>query len=328
MLAMGFKNEDITPCLFIKHNGTDFIIVAIYVDDLNLFGTNRIMQETIQLLKRVFEMRDLGQSTFCLGLQFEHLPQGILLHQSTYIRHVLKQFNMHNAKAVRSPMDLRSLDRNKDLFWKRTKNEPLLGCEKSYLSAIGALMFLVNQTRPDIAFAINLLARHSSQPTIRHWNGIKRVFRYLNDTLDHGLLFRSNTGVALTGYADTGYLFDPADAKSQTGYIFLIGYTAISWKSTKQTLTTTSSNHSEIIALYEATHECIWLRNVIEQILKHTGMPKLSTPTTIFEDNRPCVEQITIDFIKGDKTKHIAPKFFFSHEHQGKHINVQWIPSQ
>jgi hypothetical protein len=108
-------------------------------------------------------------------------------------------------------------------------------------------------------------------------------------------------------------MLDQADAKSQTRYIFLTGHTAFPWKSSKQYLTTTSSNHSEIISLYEANHECIWLKHVIDHILIHTGMPTLDKPTVIFEDNKPCVDQITVEFIKGDCTKHIAPKFFFTH---------------
>lgn len=130
-------------------------------------------------------------------------------------------------------------------------------------------MFLATQTWPDIAFAVNILAQHSSQPTIRHWNGIKRALRYLSGTIDLGLYFPTNLTPTLNGYADAGYLSDPADAKSQTRYIFLAGPTAISWKSTKQSLTTTSSNHSEIIALSKASRKCLWLRNVINHILHH-----------------------------------------------------------
>jgi hypothetical protein len=304
------------------------MIVAIYVDDLNLFSTSRIMLETIKVLQGVFEMRDLGQTSFCLGLQFEYLPHGILLHQSAYIQKLLKRFNMHMDKSVKSPIDLRSLDREKDIFRKRSADEPLLGSDKPYLSAIGGLMFLANQTRPDIAFSVNLLARHSAQPTIRHWNGIKRIFRYLLGTIDLGLFYPTDLTLHLCGYADAGYLSDSSDAKSQTGYIFLVGSTTFSWKSAKQTLTTTSSNHSEIIALYEASRECIWLRNLIDYILQITGMPILSSPTVIYKDNKPCVEQIATGFIKGDKTKHISPKFFFAHELQGKQIDIQWIPSQ
>jgi hypothetical protein len=59
-----------------------------------------------------------------------------------------------------------------------------LASEYTYLSIIGALMYLTNNTRLDIAFAVNLLARFSADPTIRHWNGVKDVLQYLQDTLD------------------------------------------------------------------------------------------------------------------------------------------------
>lgn len=79
---------------------------------------------------------------------------------------------MQNSYPVSTPMELRSLDQTKDMFKRRQEHEPILGSEKPYLSAIGALMYLANQTRPDISFAVSLLARHSAQPTIRHWNGL------------------------------------------------------------------------------------------------------------------------------------------------------------
>ena len=92
-------------------------------------------------------------------------------------------------------------------------------------------MYLTNCTRLDIAFAVNMLARFSSSPTRRHWNGIKHLFRYLRGTVDLGLLYPRNTKQGLVGYADAGYLSDPHKAKSQTGYVFTYGCTAISWRS-------------------------------------------------------------------------------------------------
>lgn len=143
-----------------------------------------------------------------------------------------------------------------------------------------------------------------------------------------GLLYSHTSPNELIGYADAGYLSDPDDSKSQTRYVFLQGGTAISWKSTKQTLTTTSSNHAEVIALYEACRECIWLRQLLNHIHSSSGRPALTNPTTIFEDNRPCVNQISKGFIKGDRIKHIAPKFFYTAEQHGEHINIVWISSQ
>src|SRR6185437_2814725 len=114
-------------------------------------------------------------------------------------------------------------------------------------SAIGALMYLANGTRPDIAFAINLLARFSAAPTKRHWNGIKQILRYLRGIEDLGLFFQKKEDLNIVGYTDAGYLSDPRKALSQTGYVFPYGGTAISWGSTKQTIVATSTNHSEII---------------------------------------------------------------------------------
>ena len=89
----------------------------------------------------------------------------------------------------KTPMVVRSLDKEKDIFQPREEREEILGSEYPYLSLIGALMYLANSTRPDIAFAVNLLARHSAAPTKRHWTGAKQILRYLNGTKDLGLFF-------------------------------------------------------------------------------------------------------------------------------------------
>ena len=59
--------------------------MAVYVDDLNLVGTLEELTKTKNYLKNEFEMKDLGKTKFCLGLQIEHFPNGVLIHQSTYI---------------------------------------------------------------------------------------------------------------------------------------------------------------------------------------------------------------------------------------------------
>ena len=52
------------------------------------------------------------------------------------------------------------------------------------------------------------------------------------------------------------------------------------------------------------------------------------SPTILYEDNTACIAQVKGGYIKGDRTKHISPKFFFTHELQKKDdIDVQQIPS-
>jgi hypothetical protein len=132
-------------------------------------------------------------------------------------------------------------------------------------------MYLANNTRPDIAFTVNLLTRFSVVPTIHHWNEVKDVLKSLRGTPDLGLFYLKNQDLSLIVYVDARYLSDPHNSKSQTGFVFLHRGTLISWKSCKQILIDTSTNHSEIIALYEATRECAWLRRVINHIQVSCG---------------------------------------------------------
>jgi hypothetical protein len=64
---------------------------------------------------------------------------------------------------------------------------------------------LTTHTRPDIAFATSMLARHSQSPTIRHWNGVKHLLRYLRGTADLGLYYRKTDKPEISGYAFSGF---------------------------------------------------------------------------------------------------------------------------
>ncbi|KAL2540687.1 Retrovirus-related Pol polyprotein from transposon TNT 1-94 [Abeliophyllum distichum] len=113
-----------------------------------------------------------------------------------------------------------------------------------------------------------------------------------------GLFYSQKLGSSLVGYADAGYLSDPHKAKSQTGYVFTRGGTAISWRSVKQTLTATSSNHSEIIAMHEASRECTWLRNMTHHIQASCGLASTKdSPTILYEDNAACIAQLKGGYI-------------------------------
>nr|KYP39682.1 Retrovirus-related Pol polyprotein from transposon TNT 1-94 [Cajanus cajan] len=262
-------------------------------------------------------MKDVGRTKFCLRLQIEYLENGILVHQEAYITKVLKRFYMDKSHPLCTPMVVRSLNVNKDPFRPQEKDEEILGTEVPYLSAIGALMYLTNYTRPDTTFAVNLLARHSSSPTRRHWNGVKKILCYLRGTMNMGLLYSNVQKIELNGYADASYLSDPQNGKSQTRYLFTSGGTTISWGSVKQTISTTSSNHAEILALHEASRECVWLRSVIQHIRETCGLSSgKMTSTVIYEDNVVCIAKLKDGYIKGDRMKHILPKLFFTHDLQ------------
>jgi hypothetical protein len=70
---------------------TRFYIISVYVNGLNIIGHTKDIDEARNHLKMEFEMKNLGRTKFCLGLQLEHLHTGILVYQSTYIQKYWKK---------------------------------------------------------------------------------------------------------------------------------------------------------------------------------------------------------------------------------------------
>ena len=110
LLQKGYTNSDDCPCVFIKKSQTGFYIISMYVDDLNIIGNQQDIDEACNHLKTEFELKDLGHTKFCLGLQLEHLLTGIFVHQSVYIQKVLEKFNMDKSYPSKTPMIVRSLE--------------------------------------------------------------------------------------------------------------------------------------------------------------------------------------------------------------------------
>ena len=71
-------------------NQDSITIIVVYVDDLNIIGTPRELEVTAKYLMKEFEMKDLGRTKFCLGLQMKHLRNEIFIHQSNCTEKVLK----------------------------------------------------------------------------------------------------------------------------------------------------------------------------------------------------------------------------------------------
>ena len=114
LLKEVYANNPTCPRVFIKKLETRFVVIVVYVDDLNLVRTVENLTKTTKYLKNKFEMKDLGKTNFCLDLQIEHFITGVLVHQSTYSKKNLKRFDMDKAHPLSSPMVIRSLEVKND----------------------------------------------------------------------------------------------------------------------------------------------------------------------------------------------------------------------
>ena len=179
----------------------------MYVDDLNILGTLELCKYVQEILTNNFDMKYLGQTTYCLGLQVHYVPNGgILLHRQAYVQKILKLFQMDQANPFAAPMIGRSKT-NDGPYQPRGEEEEIVDKPK-YLTTVGAFTYLTTHTRPNIAFATSILARHNQIPTLRHWNGLKHLLRYLQGTSDLGLYYHKTDHPKIQGFAYSGFRID------------------------------------------------------------------------------------------------------------------------
>jgi len=134
------------------------------------------------------------------------------------------------------------------------KNKGSSVSQNEYTKIIGSVMFLMNFTRPGIAYVVNKLSWYTYNSSPEHWNALLHLLKYLRGTIDWCLHFNKFPTV-LEGYCDANWVSDNDEVSSTSGYVFTHGKGTISWKSTKQTCIARSTMESEFIALELAGQE-------------------------------------------------------------------------
>ena len=159
LMSLDLSKNVADPNLYYHIVGNKCLILVLYVDDLFLIDSERLIVEYKQALNYVFEMKDLGMLHYFLGLQVWQRTDEIFLSQGKYTVEILKKFGMTECKSMPTPMVM-------DL----KKMNDVDSCEivpHLYQQLIGSLMYLVN-TKPDICYAVNILSQFMSQPRHTH----------------------------------------------------------------------------------------------------------------------------------------------------------------
>ena len=294
--------------IYTKGEGDDKVILAVYVDDILLIskkicGVNEVKGD----LSREFEMVDFEEVESILGIQITRsMEEGWLeLDQKRYVEVILSKFHMSDCKGVTIPLEG---------GLKYTKEQEAITEEERremesipFRQAIGSLMYLMVCTRPDLAASIGVFSKFMQNPGIQHWEGIKRIFRYLKMTAGKCLRFEKQGRVEVKGYCDADWAGDIDTMKSTSGYVFMIGGGAISWSSKKQQTVALSSSEAEYMSATHASKEALWVKRFVEEI----GW------------KQPCVEiycdnQSALKLMKNPKyhakTKHISVQYHFLRE--------------
>jgi len=175
-----------------------------------------------------------------------------------------------------------------------------------YQEAVGCLLYLVQGTRPDIAFAVGNVSRFNSNHGHAHWTAVKRIFRYLKGTINYSILFSRSNNLELHGFADADWGSDVDTRRSCTGYVFMMGTSSISWLSKRQPTISLSSTEAEYMAMAMATQEVVWLKQFYEQFEKVEAV-RLEC------DNQSALNIAATDYFRA-RTKHINTRHHYVRE--------------
>ena len=282
------------------------------------------VKETIKGIAQQWEIKDLGDVGQILGLQVsrDRQKRTLRLTQEPYIRALVRQFGLEDSKPINTPIS----DRNTVASPAKDEAE---ADQSRYQSSVGMVMWVARGSRFDVQYLIGQLSQYCNNPTIRHWNAIQRLIRYLNGTADYGIEYggKGLSGHQLQGYCDADYAGDTSDQRSTSGYLFILGGGPITWTSVKQRSVSTSTTESEYMALSEACKQGYWIRALLGELNRYQYLPK-SRATPIFSDNQSCIA-LAKDPIAHSRTKHIDVRYHYIRElvSFGK-VAVDYIPTE
>ncbi|XP_010529075.1 PREDICTED: dihomomethionine N-hydroxylase-like [Tarenaya hassleriana] len=137
-----------------------------------------------------------------------------------------------------------------------------------YASAIGAIMYAVQCTRPDVSLALSLTRRYQSDPGEPHWIAVKNIPKYLIRTKDAFLLYSGHENeLVVSGYTDASFQSNVDDFRSQSSFVFILNGGIVSWKSSKQGTIADSTIETKYVASSDATKEVVQIKKFVGDLV-------------------------------------------------------------
>ena len=230
--SLGFTQCGVDQAVYFKVVVTkgELTVVVVHVDDCTIVAnTIHLINELKAGLSKHFEVTDLGELHWMLGIEVKHDCPGCLVHlsQRTYIDTSLCHYNLANLKPLSMPMG-HQVRLSSDQAPASTVECAMMH-DVPYCEAVGALNWAALATCPDIVFAVAMVAHFTANPGPAHWDAVKWIFHYLSGTRKLWLTY-SKASSPLEGYVDVdGSMAE--DHHAISGYAFLIDGSAVLWSS-------------------------------------------------------------------------------------------------
>lgn len=291
MKAFGYSSSNFDHTLFLKKRQEKITALIIYVDDMVVTGNDKDEISSLQQhLAFEFEMKQLGNLKYFLGIEVARSKHGIFLCQRKYILDLLSETGLRGCKPVDTPIE---------------QNHKLFQCSNSisidkgrYQRLVGKLIYL-SHTRPDITYAVNVVSQFMHDPCKPHMDAVERILRYLKSTPGKGILLSNHGHLKIEGYTDADWAGSENDRRSTSGYFTFVGGNLVTWRSKKQPVVARSSAEAEFRGMALGVCELLWVRNVMSDL----GFePKEAM--SLYCDNTSAIA-IAHNPVQHDRTKHV-----------------------
>lgn len=315
MIKCGFIQSKIDVCLYIKRETSNVCYIIVHVDDMVFASSSeKIVRDTIDILNRKFEVKDLSDIKQFLNIEVRKDSHGSYsLSQAHYIKEIVEMAGLIDGKSQKYPLDP---------GYHKLEDDAMLDDNSLYRTLIGKLLYVSINTRPDIAASVGILSQRVESPRQADLNEVKRVIRYLKSTIELRLKLSPSPNNPLIAYSDADWAEDRQTRKSISGMICLLYGGAISWTSRKQDLVSISSTESEYYALSETAREVQWLIRLLTDF------------NVIYDDaiEIHCDSQSCIKMIQNEKfssrTKHIDVRCHHIKESiRNKEVKLSYCPT-
>ncbi|RVW54669.1 Copia protein [Vitis vinifera] len=271
-------------------------------------------QNLKKYLSEEFEVKDLGNLKYFLGMEVARSRKGIVVSQRKYILDLLKETGMLGCKPIDTPMD----------------SQKKLGIEKEstpvdrgrYQRLVGRLIYL-SHTRPDIGFAVSAVSQFMHSPTEEHMEAVYRILRYLKMTPGKGLFFRKTENRDTEVYSDADWAGNIIDRRSTSGYCSFVWGNLVTWRSKKQSVVARSSAEAEYRALAQGICEGIWIKRVLSELGQTS-----SSPILMMCDNQAAIS-IAKNPVHHDRTKHVEiDRHFITEKVTSETVKLNYVPTK
>ena len=303
MGRLGFKRTEADPCVFVRAPaaGASLMFAIVWVDDILAAAYTRAEADAFFTALSVdMPLVNNGPVSWYLGMAVTRGADTVTLSQAAYVQTL--------ATRVAGDAPLKPCDTPMEAG--QVLVAAVLGDTMAdvarFRALVGALLYVSVCTRPDVAYAVNQLARHMSRPSQMHWEAAVRVVRYLVTTSGLGLVYRVGVSPVLVAYADASFASDEASRRSVGGTVFLLAGAAVSWRSRVQSVVALSSTEAEYIAMCDTAQDAVYLRRLCAALMG-VAVPSVK----LCEDNQPAIAIASDATLSKRASRHVQVKYHF-----------------